>query len=49
VSLPRWLLWLISAEELVVLAVFCWERAWVDVIYWTGVLIVNVALILRAK
>lgn len=45
---PLWLLWLIVIEEAVLLAAFVWNRQWVDVIYWTGVQVVNVALLLRA-
>lgn len=48
-SIPAWLLWVISLEELALLLVFVWQRSWVDVVYWVGVLVVNVALILRAQ
>lgn len=47
-TVPVWLLWLICAEELVLLLAFAWHRQWVDVIYWTGVQVINAALLLRA-
>jgi hypothetical protein len=47
-TVPLWLLWLIIAEEFALLLAFAWNRQWVDVIYWTGVQVINTALLLRA-
>ena len=45
---PVWILWLIILLEFGLLVAFAWHRQWGDVIYWTGVQVINVALLLRA-
>lgn len=47
-TVPVWLLWIIVAEEAVLLAAFAWHRQWVDVVYWIGVMFINGALLARA-
>jgi hypothetical protein len=47
-TVPFWFLVAISALEVGLWAAFIWHRQWVDVIYWTGVLIINAALLTRA-
>jgi uncharacterized membrane protein len=46
--IPVWLLVLLAAIELVLLGAFVKQRAWIDVVYWFGVQVINVALIWRA-
>jgi hypothetical protein len=45
---PAWLLVLLAAIEMVLLLSFLRHKQWIDVVYWTGVQIINVALIWRA-
>jgi hypothetical protein len=47
-TVPVWLLWVIVAEEAVLLAAFAYHRQWVDVVYWIGVMFINGALLWRA-
>lgn len=45
---PVWFLIALTVMEIGLLASFVYEKQWIDVLYWAGVQVVNVALIWRA-
>lgn len=47
-SAPTWFLLLICSLEFCLMVAFAWHRQWQDVIYWLGVQLINVVLIMRA-
>lgn len=48
IMIPFWFLVALSLQEIGLLVAFALKQQWVDVLYWTGVQVVNVALIWRA-
>jgi hypothetical protein len=48
-TVPNWLLVTICTLETGLLVAFLLRRQWTDVVYWSGVLLINAALLLRQR